>query len=282
MGISKQSKPGRKFASPPGHYVYLFRDTQNQPQYVGYGRSFKRAVSHLSGSHNKQLNHFLQSGKYTLEIAGPFDTKNTGLAVETALISALKAKCNRAPGQTKWQFRPLGVPEKYADRLTLSALERKDFLQIVGGGSVLFVYVNDKNFTDGRVGYDPATPPSDSRILQRIDKWWQLGRYTAEWVETPANGPSVLVGISGRPGSRVVIGAVRINSSGWKNAKRDEDGLLRIPTSGPSNLDAFELRGRRVSANANIMFGAFSHQFFIIMNRTGKSIGGSPASRIRP
>lgn len=283
MNTPVKPSPVRKRGSPPGHFVYLFRDKQGRCKYVGYGISYRRATSHLSGSHNKGLNRFLRDGDYTLEIAGPFATKETGRAVETSLISVLNPDFNRDPGETRWRFRPLGVPKKYANRLTLPPLGRKELLGQLGRSascSILFVYVNDKKLRDGRVGYDPSTPPSDSKILQRMDEWWQLGRYVQDWSKAPLKSPSVLVGVSGRPDSRFVIGAVRINKSGWENARSD-GGLFQIPTNGPRDLDAFGFRGRRISAKANIKFGAFSHQFFIILGRDGKSIGGHPSSRIR-
>jgi hypothetical protein len=40
-----------------------------------------------------------------------------GRAVETALISALDPRFNRAEGATKHRFRPLGVPENFSERI---------------------------------------------------------------------------------------------------------------------------------------------------------------------
>src|SRR4051794_6528136 len=103
--------PTPKPARPAGHYVYLYRDDRGKVRYVGYGRKPGRASVHQSRSHNDALNAFLSKGKYALEIAGPFGSEETGRAVESALISALAPDLNRAPGQTRWTFRPLGVPK---------------------------------------------------------------------------------------------------------------------------------------------------------------------------
>ena len=72
------------------HFVYLFRDRRGKARYCGYGKSPERAVSHVSGSHRPELEAFLRTEKYTLEVAGPFGDRDTGLAVETALITALE------------------------------------------------------------------------------------------------------------------------------------------------------------------------------------------------
>ncbi len=191
-----------------GHYVYLYRDVRGKVRYVGYGEKPSRATVHLSRSHNELLTAFLAKGKYELEIAGPFGTEEIGRAVETVLISALKPDCNRAPGQTRWIFRPLGVPESFVDRLNLPPLTRSDFLQPREGvcpGPVLFVYISSKNFED-RPGYDLAKPPTDEQILDRMVKWWELGKHVARWSDDFKRSPALLVGVSGSPDARIVIG----------------------------------------------------------------------------
>jgi len=265
----------------PSHYVYLYRDTKGKPRYVGYGKGTSRASDHLSESHNPALNDFLAHGKYTLEIAGPFGTEETARAVETALISALQPEYNRDPGQPRWRFRPLGVPEHFAHRLGLPPLTRVDFLQQDEGTHrcpVLFVRISGENFEDGRVGYDPATPPTDDQILERMDRWWQLGQHVAAWRVEPERSPAVVVGVHGKPGAQIVIGTVNIDRSRWATAQED-GGYYQIPTSGPRDLDALELRGRRISADARIKFGSFSRQSFIILGCDSMTTGGHPALR---
>src|SRR5262245_4855336 len=98
------------------HYVYLYRDKQGTVKYVGYGRGSSRAISHTNISHNSRLKTFLDKKNYTLEIAGPFDSKPIGTALETALISALKPEYNVVQGSTRYRFRPLGVPQRFVAR----------------------------------------------------------------------------------------------------------------------------------------------------------------------
>lgn len=262
------------------HYVYLYRDLKKKPRYVGYGKTTGRAVKHLSLSHNDNLNAFLQSQDFTLEIAGPFNDEQMARGVETALISALQPDCNIDPGQALWRFRPLGVPEIFAERLSLPALRKADFskLQRKEKAAFLFVKISEKDFDeeDGtRFGYNPAYPPSDNQILERMDKWWQLGKHIAQWSSDPKKSPLVLIGINGRPGGQVIIGSAFVDRDSWHETK-SENGFYVIPTLKTSGLDALSLRGRRISKEANIKFGAFFSQIFLILNPDGTTIGGNP------
>lgn len=248
-----------------GNYVYIYRDRAGKARYIGYGEKITRAVSHVTGSHNKALNDFLSADQYNLEIAGPFTTEEMARAVETALISAIKPDLNVDPGQTIWRFRPLGVPEEYADRLILPPLTRKDLSQSEDGAqSVMLVKISDKDFEDKRKGYDPANPPSDDEILERFEKWWQVGRFVEEWSEFPTQSPRLLIAVNGKPGRQIIIGAVFTAQNQWLEAERD-GALRKIPTQGPQNLDAQQLRGRRIDANAGVRFGSWTSQFFNIV-----------------
>jgi hypothetical protein len=123
---------------------------------------------------------FLSQGKYTLEIAGPYGSKETGIAVETALISLLRPDLNssRAPGPTRFQFRPLGVPDAFAERLAEPPLTISDFTSLDNGQAcpLLFVRIGNLDFDgdDARKGYSLDKPLPDPDILARIDRWWQL------------------------------------------------------------------------------------------------------------
>jgi hypothetical protein len=167
-------------------------------RYVGYGKSHDRVSSHLSGSHNQMLNDFLSDQKYSLEIAGPFDNEMTGRAVETALISALKPDCNISQGHGNWRFRPLGIPERFAERLTLPPLFREDLINSGGESAypLLFVRINNTDFDDGRVGYNASNPPEDREILERLDGWWQLNSYVKEWGNDSSKSPQTLLGVT--------------------------------------------------------------------------------------
>jgi len=101
-----------------------------------------------------------------------------------------------------------------------------------------------------------------------------MGRYVERWRRDPDHSPHLLIGVTGSPRDRLIIGAVNINQERWCLARPDR-GLFPIPTAGPNDLDAFELRGRRISRDANLKFGALASQFFIILNRSGRVIGGA-------
>ncbi len=247
------------------NYVYIFRDKNGKARYIGYGEKINRAASHITGSHNEPLNDFLDADQYSLEIAGPFEDEAMARAVETALISAIKPDLNIDPGQTHWRFRPLGVPEQYADRLLLPPLTREELTQgEISTQSVMLVKIGDKDFGDGRGVYDPANPPSNDKILERFEKWWQVGRFVENWSEFPTQSPRLLLGVTGKPGRQIIIGAVFVAQDRWLETERD-GSLLKIPTQGPQNLDAQEWRGRRIDVNAGVRFGSWTHQFFHIL-----------------
>jgi hypothetical protein len=263
------------------HYVYIYRDLTRKVQYVGYGGRVFRATSHQSGSHSSKLFTFLNRKKHVLEICGPLGSEEAARAIETALISALEPPLNVSKGPGKWRFRRLGVPERFAERLAEPQLTRQGLLARVRVASrvpCLFVPITGEDFGDGRKGYDVAHPPTDRQILDRMDRWWQVGRFVERWKSSAARCPAVLVGIHGRPGSQVVIGAVRIDHSGWETARPD-GGLYPIPNRGPLDLDAFNLRGRRIDRSAGIRFGSFKSQFIVLLDRGGRLSGGGPRSR---
>ncbi len=262
-----------------GHYVYLYRDTKGKVRYVGYGVATGRPTSHLQGSHNDKLNAFLAAESYHLEISGPFGSEEVGRAVETALISALQPDLNSDPGPWQWRFRPLGVPVEYAERLTMEPLTGSILLKSQGASPlpVLCVPLTNEVLSDGRVGYDPAQPPSDAEILSRVEKWWQLGAVMKHWHNHPDRAPGTLLGIHGRPKAQVVVASLRIDPLAWRDPERS-GAHYSIKTAGPSGLDAFSLRGRRVGASANIRFGSFPTQFIVIIERDGVAYGGHPTN----
>jgi hypothetical protein len=163
---------------PSAHYVYLYRDLRDKVRYVGYGTSTQRATSHLRKNHNARLSAFLAARAYHLQVAGPFETEQTGRAVEAALISTLKPDLNIDPGPDKYRFRPLGVPLAYADRLVEPELTLSNFRSLQGArpAPILFVRINDTDFADNRVGYNPARPPTDDQIRERCDRWFTRDR----------------------------------------------------------------------------------------------------------
>jgi hypothetical protein len=272
--MSNESAPDPT-ASGREHYVYIYRDARDRIQYVGYSKSTDRPTVHLTGSHNDGFDEFLKARQYRLEIAGPFGDARTARAVETALISALKPECNISPGETRWRFRPLGVPLAFADRQVEPELLFEDILAAQGEyrTPVLFVIVSGVDLGDDRVGYNPADPPSDQDIRVLVDHWWQLQRFLPGWTADPASSPGLLIGIHGSPGRQSIIASLRINCEGWADAETIAGGMLRVPLVDPPDLDAFSLRGRRVSREAGLKFGGVSAQFFVRLGADGKVIG---------
>ena len=269
------------------HYVYLYRDESRKPRYVGYGELVTRANAHLAKSHNLGLADFVLEKKFSIEVAGPFGSERVGRVVETAVISALTPDLNVVQGRSDARFRPLGVPVAYAERLLMQPLERKDFFSLQTGPSmpVLFVSVGDKDFGDGRTGYDLANPPTDAQILERVVEWWQLSALVPWWAQTPNQSPGLLIGITGRPGSQIVIASLMVNRHDWNNARPypHGQGKISIPLLATPGLDAFELRGRRVRGRRNgvgtggeapLAFGGVPAEFFIVLEPNGKSYGG--------
>lgn len=196
--------------------------------------------------------------------------------VETALISALRTKCNLHPGMSQWRFRPFGVPSKFIDRrdtlLSYETLCRK----AVDVGGLLLVYVNSRNFDDGRKGYNLAQPPSDDDIVTRVDRWWQLAKYTANWKMGVERGPRYLLGVSGPPAARFVVASCEI--ANWKKwdaaAYSARNGLITIPVKTARNLDALQLRGTRIEQTPSLSFGPYRPQQFILLHENGDRLGG--------
>ena len=203
------------------------------------------------------------------------DDAQTGLTVETALIPALRPEFNIDAGESRWRFRPLGVPIEFAERQVEPELLFADILAAQGEDRVpvLFVIVTDVDFVGDRVGYDPADPPSGEDIRVRVDRWWQLQRFTPEWAADPASSPGLLVGVHGSPGRQTIIASLRIDRRGWSDAETQSGGLLRVPLIEPQDLDAFSLRGRRISPEAGLRFGGFPAYFFVRLNVDGNVVG---------
>lgn len=245
------------------HFVYIYRDQSGKARYVGYGESSDRALSHMAATHNVALGKLLQKEKFTLEIAGPFDSKDTAIAVETALISALKSDANTAPGHEMHRFRPIGVPTRFIERFEQEPLSRKDLLarlKIYNSPKFLCVLIQNVDFDDGeggiRRGYEPANPPSDKEILERVKRWWQIRRKLKEWSENPVQSPAILLAVHGKPGAQFIIAAVLTDRENWHAplSHSENESRFEVPTLPTPDLDAGELRGRRIAWEAGLKF----------------------------
>lgn len=245
------------------HFVYLYRDQAGKPRYVGYGENSRRALSHLAQTHNLALETLLQNQNLKLEIAGPFDSRETAMAVEAALISALQPDANIAPGHANHRFRPIGVPLQFAERFAQEPLSRDDLrnrLKIYDSPRFLCVLIQNVDFDDGeggiRRGYDPANPPSDPEIQERVQRWWPLGRKFEAWADNPQQSPAILLAVHGKPGAQFIIASVLTNRQNWHlRVTSPEDGSrLEVPILHTPDLDAGELRGRRIALEAGLKF----------------------------
>lgn len=201
-----------------------------------------------------------------LEIAGPFDSKVTGVAVETALISALKPDANSvlAPGPKKYRFRPIGVRDEFAKRVTAPPLSLKDLQKVLTkhkSSQFLCVKITDETFeyvNVERPGYDPTNPPDDKTIVKRIVRYWPLRFKRELWIEDRAQSPAVLLAIYGSPGAQFVIAAAEINRNGWQEMVSGDE----VPLIEPWNLDMSQLRGRRIAREAGLKFNLKGFRLF--------------------
>jgi len=266
------------------HYVYVYRNKYGKPLYVGYGASVVRSAAHVGKrAHNAALTAALGTGGYTLEVAGPFGNEQRAKAVETALISAFRLEptlCNDNKGHESWRFRSLGVPNDFVRRVDQPTLERATWRELAKrAGGLIVVYINDRDLGDGRRGDLLANLPPNAKLVQRVDRYWQLRSYAADtWVAKPRRSPGLLVGVSGSGAMRMVIASMRIDRRGWQAAVAAAlpQGLLAVPLLAKANdaLDAYQLRGRRVGLGAGLRFGALRHQSFILMDPAGRTVKG--------
>jgi len=245
------------------HFVYLYRDQSGKARYVGYGESSQRALSHMARSHNFALESLLRNEKLKLEIAGPFESRESAMAVETALISALQPDANIARGEELHRFRPIGVPMQFAQRFNLPPLTRNDLLKCLKkhqSPSFLCVLIKNVDFEgkDGTVrrGYEPANPPSDPEIMERAVRWWRLRWKLEDWNQNPKQSPAILLAVHGKPGAQFVIASVMTDRENWHVplATKETESYFEVPTLPTPNLDAGALRGRRINREAGLKF----------------------------
>ncbi len=252
-------------------FVYIYRDAGGKVCYIGYGQSSAQAFANMAETHHKRLRELVNSKSLTLEIAGPFDSKAMALAVETALISAIVPAAKSARGQTIHRFRPLGVPPQFAERVAMAPLGRDDMIAILDAAnspSFLCVHVENIDFADEdgnlRRGYEPSNPPSDAEILERVQRYWLLQTKLEEWRRNPMQSPAILLGIHGEPEAQFVIASVLTNRERWDEAAQSEadDGRYEVPVKPTPNLDAAQLRGRRIAHKAGLKFNADGVKMF--------------------
>lgn len=250
------------------HFVYLYRDQAGRPIYVGRGGDVERSL----GIHNEDLNKALAKNS-TINIAGPFGRQDIATAVEAALISAIadtpsfqKHLKNMVQGTSIGVFRPLGVPPNLADRISLAPLTAGGLKRASEGRPVLLVYISSKQLGD-REGVDLANLPSDEAIQNRMVRWWQLHNRMKSWQATPELIPAILLGVSGTPKHRIVIGSLQIDAAvqklPWIQSKV-KPSLSEVPVHSHRELDFAQLRGRRFESDL-VIFGGITPLFFKII-----------------
>ena len=247
-----------------GHFVYIYRDKSGKARYVGYGENSARALSHRTKTHNAKLEQLLANQNLSLEIAGPFESKTVGIAAETALISALKPDANSAlaPGPKKYRFRPVGVRDEFVNRILAPPLSLQDLQKVLAkhqSSQFLCVKITDKAFEDGeRLGYDPANPPKDEIVVDRIIQYWLLAQKRKPWIEDATRSPTILLAVYGTPGSQFIVAAAAIDRNGWIKVSDRE-----VPLAKPRNLDVAALRGRRIEREAGLKFNLDGVKLFL-------------------
>ena len=252
------------------HFVYLYRDRTGRPMYVGYGHTAQRAISHKGGSHNKELKTWLGREDFDLQIAGPYSSEQEAKVVEAALISSMAPKFNRAPGDGP-KFAPVGVPPHLWERPQMKPLTLGQIGRMTGGA--LLVYLSPgKRLRDGRLKFDAALP-DDEIAASNIERSWDLRPLLDRWVERPQSAPKVILGIHGKVSHRFIVGSLLIDTENLGDeahrlkAKRWPRDRWRVPLLDRTDLDACELRGRRVD---DLRFGQFSHQLHIWVDGAGR------------
>jgi len=253
-------------------YVYVYRDSAQRVVYVGRGERLARAEAHVDGTHNPGLSAIIESGRFSVEAAGPYQDEAVASAVEAALISVLEVQAvprlaNQAPGNGP-RFAPLGVPVELADRLTLPALSIEDLGVNVGlardGGILLVRLASGGAFKDDeeRRKFDPAHP-DDPTVFENTVRWWWLRTLVEHWEAEPDEVPAVVAGIAGPLGRRYVAGAVEIDRlATWDHSNNPE---YEVPAKS-QDVDACELRGRLVTG---AKFNQVKPGHFIWVDRTG-------------
>ena len=253
------------------HFVYLYRDSQRRPIYIGRGGKTARSLIHASNrGHKVDLTAALEkSPRYTIEIAGPFDSEETASLIEAALLSVLldapdSLLKNKIGGVSSGVFRPIGVPPKFGERSGLAPLTKKDFKQIAGGQPCLFVFIGDKTLGT-RIGVDLANPPSELAIQERMVKWWQLNSKMDSWTADRESIPGIPIAVSGPPKHRVIIGSLQIDRDPsrvpWPSKS---GGISEVPVLSDPELDYKDIRGRRVAHDVT-EFGGIRAMFFNIL-----------------
>lgn len=247
-------------------YVYIYRDEAGRCRYIGKGTSADRPMAH--SGRTDSFGQWLKTGKFEIEIAGPYRDQQEALEVESALISALRPtsplfNAPTAPGSGQ-QFHPLGVPAQEAARLLEPPVSMEETGRATGGALIVYIRSLD------------LTKPVTEAVATAASGTWQLESRIHGWRANPETGPKVLVGVAGPLRHRFIAGAFDIATDRWAEpAHRTATGRLWwIPLVDRSRADACGLRGRRLT---EIAFGRSKSQHFRIVDGDGVIVHPRPA-----
>ena len=193
--------------------------------------AWKRGVT---ASHNPALRKLIDTGHFSVEVAGPYGDLKTAAAVEAALHLGLvdlrrpTARQYRARGRA--QFAPLGVPIELADRLVLEPLSLPELGRLTGG--ILLVrlasggaFKNDEL----RRKFDPSNL-DDEVVAENVARWWWVEPLVKQW-EAGGEWPKVVAGLAGPPKRRYVAGALEVDPIGeWTAPLGSGYEFLSAPT----------------------------------------------------
>lgn len=255
------------------HYVYIYRDLDGNPIYVGQGFGAARPADHLDQSHNPVFADWLRQnvGRYRLQIMGPLGSKTMADAVETALISACLPAArlnfmNVQPGRGNFMFRSYGVPEELAHRIAEPCGPEELAAIVRAWKSVMFVKVHQR---DHPLRFSPADPPSDDVLRQRIKGSWQISRFRERWANDAAQSPRLLLGVTGVGGSQIIIASAQIAVEDWPSMQPKPGNLYDVPLRPAGSLDAAGLRGRPIRRDLGLKFDRARYGHFRIFDARG-------------
>ncbi|KQW38433.1 hypothetical protein ASC76_10490 [Rhizobacter sp. Root404] len=130
----------------------------------------------------------------------------------------------------------------------------------------MFVLMHQK---EHRFRFDPANPPPDDLIRQRMQGSWQIGKYRTRWIDDPTTSPKLLVAVTGVGGSQIIVAAAAINQAGWPTATKESGNLFVVPLVPDSSLDAAGLRGRPIRGEFGLKFGRARYEHFRLFGSNG-------------
>lgn len=266
--MNREMSPHKGSHGEERYFAYIYRDPRTlEVLYAGYGTSPGRAYS---VGHNRKVKKLVDDGEgFQILISGPYRDEAEARNVESALVSALAPDLNLIE-QPGLRFRPLGVPEEYAVRLSEPLLSIHDVGKRAGGA--LIVYCNLT--TELKSGVEKLSPINfrDEVLLENIREYWKVKKFMPGWVSQPETSPRTLVAVQGPPSDRIVVASCAIDTASWSDtpAAPWDKHVHRVPILEAAGLDVASLRGRKV----NVKFGAGPANYIMWVDADGLVLHG--------